>query len=1002
MHSMYEMMRQGLSLASQGASSGTVGAPRGVAINKSDVNVASASTRLLSLSRRRHPLSSSARGFSSSVAVSTPSSQSSSSQSVSGQREEREPAAGGALEDVADSTSPSSASASSPPASAPAPASSSPPSPPSFSEPRRTLDALDRAYYAEGAPLISDDAYDSLKARLLGSSNGEEGGPAGGKKKKKGKVTLGPLPANRAVGFPVPDASSRSPSSPVAKVRHPSPMLSLDSVNSREDLEAWGRKAELKLARASEDDEEEARGGRQRSSSSASSSSSSSSASSSSWVVEPKMDGLALRLEYRKGKLVRAATRGDGRVGEDVTAALLRALSPSSSSLSSSPPSSSDSSSSSSSSSKAIPLSLRSYMGDADIRGEVFMTRAAFERANEEAAAAGRAPFSNPRNLAAATLRAGGGGGEGPASAAALAAERRSLSFAAFSLALGSGDTGARGEARDGAGSGGAGGEGGDAGGTLGTHAWCLEWLATQGVGVPDPVSPAPAAAAAPPASCFASFAEAALAAEAWMARRAELPYDVDGAVLKANDLRSRLLLGASPSAPRWAVAWKFRAAEAATRLEGVSWQLGRSGALVPVAELEPVSVGGVVVARASLHNAATLRRLRLRRGEMVVVRRAGDVVPQVVGAVRVLAGEGPGEGGEGEGEDEAGAAWLPPTACPACGTPLVAVAVASSPSPSCSRDPSSPSSPSSSPPSASADILRCPAANTCPGRALRRAQHFAQHVVADALERSSGGGAGSPAAGPAGGAGPAAVAAIVAAGLASDAADLVSLTPEALLAAGIPGFGARRAARVARALSAEGAAPGAVLAGLGVPGVGRAAADALLSSLGSLRAVASAGVPELERAPGIGPVTAAAIEAWFAVDDNAGMVERLLERGVGAADVERTAAPLPPRRPSTGKSKKGPPSSQEQQLLLPLSGLSFVITGTVPNATRSRLKAAVKAAGGTAAAAVSSKTAAVVVGDAPGRAKVDAAEGLGVQVIQASDFFDAEGRVMWRRREES
>ena len=470
------------------------------------------------------------------------------------------------------------------------------------------------------------------------------------------------------------------------------------------------------------------------------------------------------------------------------------------------------------------------------------------------------------------------------------------------------------------------------------------------------------------------------------MQRRGELPYDVDGAVLKVDDLRSRLLLGDSPSAPRWSVAWKFRAAEAATRLEGVCWQLGRSGNLVPVAELEPVSVGGVVVARASLHNAATLRRLRLRRGEMVVVRRAGDVVPQVVGAVRVLEGE-EGEGGR----DDADAAWLPPTVCPACGTPLVAVAVASSPSSPSIGDPSS----SSSSRSPCADILRCPAANTCPGRALRRAQHFARAVVADGLERS---GAGS---GSAGGAGPAAVAAIVAAGLASDAADLVSLTPDIILQAKLPGFGLKRSTKVAAALSARGCSPGAVLAGLGVPGVGRAAADALLSCLGSLRAVAAAGASELELAPGIGPVTAASIEAWFAVDDNARMVERLLEKGVGAAEVERVPAPSSTTASATGKKSKKISASSSQPLL-PLSGLSFVITGTVPNATRSRLKAAVKAAGGTAAAAVSSKTAAVVAGDAPGKSKVDAAAELGVEVIEASDFFDAEGRVVWRRREES
>jgi DNA ligase (NAD+) len=802
---------------------------------------------------------------------------------------------------------------------------------------------------------------------------GSERGSGGKKKKKHEKQEAASLllPSDRSVGF------APSPSSAVTKVRHPSPMLSLDSVNSKADLEAWGRKAEAKLLRARGEEQEE----RQRSSSSSgastssssSSGSSSSSSSSSSWVVEPKMDGLALRLQYRQGKLVLAATRGDGRVGEDVSAALLRALSfSSSSSSSSSKNSSSSSSSTNDDNNKAIPLSLRSYRGDADVRGEVFMTRQAFERANEEAAAEGRAlPFSNPRNLAAATLRAGSGE-DGPSSAAALAAERRSLSFAAYSLTLlGGGDGEERGDE------------------TPGTHAECLQWLSEQGVGVPDSVSPSSFSSSSSAPSLphsFASFDAAVAAAEAWMATREALPYDVDGAVLKVDDRKSRAVLGDSPSAPRWAVAWKFRAAEAATRLEGVSWQLGRSGALVPVAELEPVAVGGVTVARASLHNAATLRRLKLRRGEMVVVRRAGDVVPQVVGAVRVLEGEDDGGGDEANEANEA--AWLPPTKCPACGTELVAVAVASSSSSS-----SSSSTSSSSEDPSSADILRCPAATTCPGRALKRAQHFASAIVADSLERN-GSGSGSGGSGSGGGAGPATVAAIVDAGLASDAADLVSLTPEILLSAKLPGFGAKRAAKVAAALSAEGAAPGAVLAGLGVPGVGRAAADALLSSLGSLRAVARAGASELEQAPGIGPVTAASIEAWFAVDDNARMVERLLEKGVGAAEVEKVVEVGLSSPSSSSKGKKNKVTSSQ----LPLSGLSFVITGTVPNATRNKLKAAVKAAGGTAASAVSSKTTAVVVGEAPGKAKVDAAEDLGVQVIQASDFFDEEGKVVWRK----
>lgn len=524
-------------------------------------------------------------------------------------------------------------------------------------------------------------------------------------------------------------------------------MLSLDSVASRAAADEWARKTAAKLAAAGVGD--------------------------GPWTVEPKLDGLAVRLSYVAGALVQAATRGDGREGEDVTAAIGRLT--------------------------GAPGRLAGYRGDAEVVGEAFMTHAAFAAANEDAARAGRVPYSNPRNLAAASLRAGTTAATAR-SAAAAAADRRALSFAAYAVSLPPGTPDAP-----------------------TTHSGGMAWLRDRGVGVPDVAAVAP------------TLAHALDAAEAWMAGRADLPYDVDGAVIKADSLAAQNALGVGPQAPRWALALKFPGVDAVTRLARVSWQLGRTGQLVPVADLDPVTVGGVVVARASLHNVQVARRLGARVGDAVVVRRAGDVVPQVVAVLTELR-----SGREAE--------WEEPSCCPACGGPLAGGS------------------------DADGDALRCEA-RECAGRALRRVQHFAATVTD--------------------GVGPATVAALVDAGLAADDADLVGLTVDAV--AGLPGFGPRRARNIVNALhAAKAAPPAAVLAGLAIPGVGPAAAAALVARFGSLRAVLAAGEDELQQVGGVGPSTAAAVAAWRAVDDNAALAERVLAAGVGDAAVE----PSVPARP--------------------------------------------------------------------------------------------------------
>lgn len=628
-------------------------------------------------------------------------------------------------------------------------------------------------------------------------------------------------------GYPIPDGPT--------KVAHPTPMLSLDSVASRDEADAWATRTLARLARSGID------------------------VSSTSWTAEPKVDGLALRLSYKAGKLVQAATRGDGVAGEDVTAVVAARV-------------------------DGVPATLPGTPIDVEIRGEAYMTHAEFEAANAAAEQAGLTPFSNPRNLAAATLRAGATTATSHTPAAEAAAKRR-LSFAAYGLILQPGTEGAP-----------------------ATHAESLAWLQKRGVSVADPLFVRPTLQAALDA------------AAAWMDTRATLPYDVDGSVIKADALAVQAALGAGPTAPRWAVAWKFPAADAVTTLAGVTWQLGRTGALVPVAELTPVTVGGVVVARASLHNLSVARRLGARIGDAVVVRRAGDVVPQVVAAVPSMR-----TGSETE--------WRVPSECPACGGELTRDATADT------------------------ETLRCES-RSCPGRSLKRVQHFAACVASD-------------------GVGPATVAAIVDGGAAADAADLVALTANDLQH--LPRFGELRAAAVAAALNAAYTAPpAAVLAGLAIPGVGRAVADALLTEFKSIQALADAaarGGLDLTPVPRVGPAIAAALETWFAVDDNVALVERLLEAGVGTGVVET------PQQPASDA---------------PLAGASILVTGTVPGLSRAAAHAAITAAGGTPVAAVSSKTAAVVVGDAPGAAKLDKASALGVPVVPAALFFEG-GMVVWR-----
>ena len=393
----------------------------------------------------------------------------------------------------------------------------------------------DRLYHEHDAPEITDAEYDALRARHA--------------------AIEAQFPALLRADSPVRRVGA-SPATGFAKATHGAPMLSLDNAFAPEDFSEFLERVRRFLGLGDDP---------------------------VAVVGEPKIDGLSISLTYDAGRLVRAATRGDGSVGEDVTANI-RTL-------------------------PAIPPALPAPHPDRiEIRGEVFMTKADFLALNAAQEASGEKIFANPRNAAAGSLR--------QIDAAVTAS--RPLSFFAYAM----------GEASE---------------RPAATHSGWLERLRGWGFAVN-------------PLSRRLDDAAAAAAFQAEIgAQRAALPYDIDGVVYKVDDLALQARLGFVGRAPRWAIAWKFPAEQATTVVEAIDVQVGRTGALTPLARLRPVNVGGVLVGRATLHNEDEILRLGVRVGDTVVVQRAGDVIPQIVEVVATAP----------RGERE----WVPLETCPVCGS---------------------------------------------------------------------------------------------------------------------------------------------------------------------------------------------------------------------------------------------------------------------------------------------------------------------------------------------
>jgi DNA ligase (NAD+) len=568
-------------------------------------------------------------------------------------------------------------------------------------------------YYQLDEPEISDTEFDALMRELQGL---EEQYPA---------LVTPDSPTQRVSG---------AVSATFAPVRHREPMMSLDNAFGEAELRAWGARVDRGLAGAP-----------------------------ARYVCELKIDGLAISVRYERGRMVQAATRGDGRVGEDVSANMATV--------------------------SVLPSRLRGAPEVLEVRGEVYMPVPAFEELNRRQAEAGLRLFANPRNSAAGSLRQ-----KDPRITAS-----RELAMWCYQL----------GEVVGGP--------------DFASHHETLQFLAGLGL----PVNPE--------IRVVDDLVGVYAFAEGWQDRRHDLPYEIDGAVAKVDDLAQRELLGVTSKAPRWAIAYKFPPEERTTRLRNIAVSIGRTGRATPFAELEPVFVGGSTVGMATLHNEDQVRLKDVRPGDTVIVRKAGDVIPEVVGPVLSLRPEGTEP-------------WVFPAVCPCpLATPLVRA-------------------------EGEADT-RC-VEPACPFQRDQRIFHFASRGAMD-IE----------------GLGDRTVYLLTEAGLVHDAADIYALRPEQLL--GFEGFGEVSVNKLLTAIEASKDRPlPRLLVGLGIKHLGPAAAEVLARAFGTLDAIQGASEADLASVEGVGPVIAAAIRAWFDQPANVAIVDKLRAAGVDFGKVVVTRLP--------------------------------------------------------------------------------------------------------------
>jgi DNA ligase (NAD+) len=567
---------------------------------------------------------------------------------------------------------------------------------------RARIDEANHRYYVLDDPAITDAEFDAMLRELIEI---EAANP---------ELRTTDSPTQR-VGAPASDR--------FAAYRHARPMLSLANASTEEELRAFDERAR-KLAGGSLD-----------------------------YVCELKIDGLAIALEYDDGVFVGGGTRGDGRVGEDVTPNLRTV--------------------------RTIPLRLHAARSPAfvEVRGEVYLRKSDFERLNATREAQGLPIFANPRNAASGGVRQ---------LDPALTATRR-LSFFAYQIS-----------SRDGA--------------VAQPTQWeSLHYLRTLGF----PVNPNIRRAA--------SIDDVVSFCREWEAHRDELDYEIDGVVVKVDDVVVQEKLGVVARDPRWAIAFKFKAREARTKLTDIVVTVGRTGTLNPNAVLEPVQIGGVTVKSATLHNAAYIENNDIRVGDTVMVTRAGDVIPRVVGPIV----------SERSGRERI---FRMPDRCPVCGSDV------------------------DHPPGEA--MSRCTNAS-CPAQSFERLRHFASRGAMD-IE----------------GMGDALAEQLTQRGLVHDIADVYALDAPALLS--LERMGDKSAANLLRSIAASkkrGLAR--LLNGLGIRFVGEQTAQILADDFGSLEAIAGASDDDLQQSAGIGPEVAGSVALFFRQPSNRKTIERLRAAGL-------------------------------------------------------------------------------------------------------------------------
>jgi DNA ligase (NAD+) len=679
-------------------------------------------------------------------------------------------------------------------------------------------------YHVLDAPLISDAEYDALMREL------------------------------RALEERHPDL--RTPDSPTQKVgdvistdfapvEHLERLLSLDNAFSAEELDAWSARTE-RLAGP-----EIAVG---------------------PYLCELKIDGLAVALVYRDGKLVRAATRGDGVTGEDVT--------PNIRTIAAAP----------------ARLAGSGWPQTLEVRGEVYLPVEAFHQLNERQAEAGKPLYVNPRNTAAGSLRQ-----KDPRVTAT-----RPLSLIVHGLAV--------------PGAGGA--ESGmpapedeavpDTAPT--TQSGWYEQMREWGLPVSDVYR------------VVDSLDQVREYIGYYAEHRHDPAYEIDGVVVKLDRLEMQRALGATSRAPRWAIAYKYPPEEVTTRLLDIRVNVGRTGRVTPFAVMEPIKVSGSTVDRATLHNADELERKGVLIGDMVVLRKAGDVIPEVVAPVLDLR----------SGTERA---FEFPTECPECGTTLVREGEEGG--------------------KVSVD-WRCPNARSCPAQLRERLFHLASRGALD-IEVL----------------GYEAAMALLDSGLVADEGDVFSLTAETLATS--PFFVNKQGTLTVNAIKllhnleeARHRPLWRILVALSIRHIGPTAARALAVAFGSVDAIAAASPEQLTAVDDVGPTIAAAVQDWFGVDWHTAIVEKWRAAGVELA------------QEGLGGGAAAP--AGESGSAAPLAGVTVVITGTLDGLTRDEAAEAVQRLGGKVSGSVSKKTGFLVAGSSPGT-KHDKALTLGVPVLDEAGF---------------